>query len=96
MASFDSRKYIQHNVRIGDGLSPILAFMDALPPERTRADVMRAFEDGDYSVVHANYELGDWGAMIGFEVHRWEDNGLLNIGITSAPRRPRSTAVDAR
>ena len=67
-------KYIQHNLRIGDGLSPILAFMDALPPERTRADVVRAFEDGDYSVAHANYELGDWGPMVGFEVHRWEDD----------------------
>lgn len=77
LASFDSRKYIQHNVRIGDGLAPILAFMDALPPERTRADVVRAFEDGDYSAVHADYELGDWGPMVGFEVHRWEEDRIV-------------------
>ena len=51
--------------------------MDALPPERTRADVVRAFEDGDYSVAHANYELGDWGPMVGFEVHRWEDDRIV-------------------
>jgi predicted SnoaL-like aldol condensation-catalyzing enzyme len=77
LASFDSRRYIQHNLLIGDGLSPILAFMDALPPERTRADVVRAFEDGNYSVVYANYELGDWGPMLGFEVHRWEDDRIV-------------------
>ena len=77
LANFDSRKYIQHNVRIGDGLSPILAFMDELPPERTRAHVLRAFEDGNYSVAHASYELGDWGPMIGFEVHRWEDDRIV-------------------
>jgi len=77
LASFDSRKYIQHNVHIGDGLSPILAFMDGLPPDRTRADVVRAFEDGEYSVVHADYELGDWGPMIGFEVHRWEEERIV-------------------
>lgn len=47
LASFDSRKYIQYNLHIGDGLEPILAFMDGLPPKQTRADVVRAFEDGD-------------------------------------------------
>jgi predicted SnoaL-like aldol condensation-catalyzing enzyme len=77
LASFDSRKYIQHNLLIGDGLSPILAFMDSLPPERTRAEVVRSFEDGEYSIVHANYELGDWGPMLGFEVHRWEDDRIV-------------------
>jgi predicted SnoaL-like aldol condensation-catalyzing enzyme len=77
LASFDSRTYIQHNLLIGDGLSPILAFMDSLPPDRTRAEVVRAFEDGEYSVVHANYELGDWGPMLGFEVHRWEDDRIV-------------------
>ena len=77
LASFDSRRYIQHNVQIGDGLAPILAFMDALPPERTRSDAVRAFEDGDYSVVHADYELGDWGPMVGFEVHRWEQDRIV-------------------
>jgi len=77
IASFDSRRYIQHNVHIGDGLEPILAFMDALPPERTRANVVRLFEDGDYSIVHADYELGDWGPMVGFEVHRWENDRIV-------------------
>ena len=74
---FDSRRYIQHNVGIEDGLGPILAFMDSLPANHTKVEVCRAFEDGDFSVAHANYELGDWGNLVGFEVHRWQDDRIV-------------------
>lgn len=74
---FDSRKYIQHNVLLADGLGPILAFMDELPAGRTKVDVRRTLEDGDYSIAHADYELGDWGRMVGFEIHRWEDDRIV-------------------
>lgn len=90
IAYFDSRKYIQHNVALGDGLAPILEFMDALPADRTRVDVRRAFEDGDYSVAHAEYELGDWGRVVGFEVHRWEDDRIVEHwdNLEPPPDRP--------
>ncbi len=74
---FDSRKYIQHNVRLEDGLGPILQFMDDLPADCTKVTVCRAIEDGDYSVLHADYILGDWGLMVGFEIHRWEDDRIV-------------------
>lgn len=74
---FDSRKYIQHNVGLGDGLEPILKLMDDLPDDRTKVTVCRAIEDGDYSVLHADYLLGDWGPMVGFEIHRWEDDRIV-------------------
>jgi predicted SnoaL-like aldol condensation-catalyzing enzyme len=74
---FDSRKYIQHNVGLRDGLGPILKFMDDLPADRTKVSVCRAIEDGDYSVLHADYVLGDWGQMVGFEIHRWEDDRIV-------------------
>lgn len=74
---FDSRKYIQHNVRLEDGLGPILQFMDDLPADCTKVTVCRAIEDGDYSVLHADYILGDWGSMVGFEIHRWEDDRIV-------------------
>jgi predicted SnoaL-like aldol condensation-catalyzing enzyme len=74
---FDSRKYIQHNLGLEDGLGPILALMDALPADRTRVTPLRSFEDGDYSVAHLDYVLGDWGPMIGFEIHRWEDERIV-------------------
>lgn len=77
ISHFDSRKYIQHNLNLGDGLGPILAFMDALPADRTKVDVRRSFEDGHYSVAHADYVLGDWGPMVGFEIHRWEDERIV-------------------
>jgi predicted SnoaL-like aldol condensation-catalyzing enzyme len=97
LASFDSRKYIQHNLNIGDGLEPILAFMDGLPPKQTRADVFRAFEDRDYSVVHADYELGEWGPMVGFEVHRWENDRIVehwdNLCVTPAERNKSGRSI---
>jgi predicted SnoaL-like aldol condensation-catalyzing enzyme len=74
---FDSRKYIQHNIGLGDGLGPILQLMDDLPADRTKVTVCRAIEDGDYSVLHAEYILGDWGPMVGFEVHRWENDRVV-------------------
>lgn len=74
---FDSRRYIQHNLGLADGLGPILALMDALPANRTRVTPLRSFEDGDYSVAHLDYVLGDWGPMVGFEVHRWEDDRIV-------------------
>lgn len=77
IAYFDSRKYIQHNVNLEDGLGPILQFMDDLPSDRTKVTVCRAFEDGNYSVLHADYILGDWGSMVGFEIHRWEDDRIV-------------------
>lgn len=74
---FDSRKYIQHNVGLEDGLGPILALMDALPADRTKVVPLRSFEDGDYSVAHLDYVLGDWGPMVGFEIHRWENDRIV-------------------
>lgn len=77
LADFDSRKYVQHNLLLGDGLGPLLAFMDGLPADRTKVTVLRALEDGEYSILHAEYELGDWGPMVGFEIHRWEDDRIV-------------------
>lgn len=77
LAHFDSRKYIQHNLNLGDGFGPILQFMDSLPADRTEVDVRCSFEDGDYSVALAGYLLGDWGRLVGFEVHRWEDGKIV-------------------
>lgn len=99
IAHFDSQRYVQHNLGLADGLGPILALMDALPPDRTKVAAHRAFTDGDHSVAHLEYELGDWGPMIGFEVHRWEDDRIVehwdNLQSTpSAPNPSGRTMVD--
>jgi len=87
---FDSRKYIQHNVALEDGLGPILALMDALPAGLTTVRPLRSFEDGDYSVAHLDYVLGEWGPMIGFEVHRWEEDRIVEHwdNLQSTPAAP--------
>jgi len=77
LSHFDSRKYIQHNLMLEDGLGAIFQFMDSLPKGRTEVTVACAFEDGDYSVALAEYLLGDWGRMVGFEVHRWENGKIV-------------------
>ncbi len=77
LSFFDSRKYIQHNVPIEDGLTPILEFVDKLPRDQTSVRVCRAIEDGNFSFVHNDYRLGDWRAMAGFEVHRWENDRIV-------------------
>lgn len=90
IAHFDSRHYIQHNLGLEDGLGPILALMDALPPDRTKVTAHRAFTDGDHSVAHLEYELGDWGPMVGFEVHRWDDDRIVEHwdNLQSTPTAP--------
>lgn len=90
IAHFDSRRYVQHNLGLGDGLGPILELMDSLPPDRTTVTAHRAFTDGDHSVAHLEYELGDWGPMVGFEVHRWEDDRIVEHwdNLQSTPPAP--------
>ncbi|WP_322101925.1 hypothetical protein [Paraburkholderia sp. J41] len=77
LSFFDSRRYIQHNPVIEDGVGPILQFMDRLPAGERSVRSYRAIEDGDYSVVHNDYRLGEWGAMAAFEVHRWENDRIV-------------------
>ena len=93
ISHFDSRKYIQHNLALEDGLGPILALMDALPADRTKVTPLRSFEDGDYSVAHLDYVLGDWGPMVGFEVHRWEDDRIVEHwdNLQSTPAKPNAS-----
>ena len=73
----DSRRYIQHNLALGDGLGPLLEYFDQLPPSTSRVDPVRAFEDGDVSFAHLEYHLAGYGHVAGFEVHRWEDDRIV-------------------
>ena len=98
IASIDSRLYIQHNLNLGDGLEPLLTFIDQLDPKQVRASVVRMFEDGDYSVIHAGYVLGNWGPMVGFDVHRWKDDRIVehwdNLSSTTPPNSSGHSMTD--
>ena len=66
-------RYKQHNVNIGDGKEAIEAVHDLLPHDKVYTNVVRAFEDGDYSFVHVDYHL--FGPTVAFDIHRYE-NGI--------------------
>ena len=74
---FDSRTYIQHNLSLGDGLQPLLEFLDSIPPGSARVRPHRAFQDGQVSFAHLEYWLPSYGHVIGFEVHRWQNDRIV-------------------
>ncbi|MEM1119124.1 MAG: nuclear transport factor 2 family protein [Bacteroidota bacterium] len=67
-------KYIQHNLGVADGLAGFGAVMQNAPPQGFKANVVRAFEDGDYVFTHTEYDF--FGPKAAFDVFRFED-GLI-------------------
>jgi len=67
-------KYIQHNLGVADGLAGFGALMQNAPEGGFKADVIRAFEDGDYVFTQTKYDF--YGPKAGFDVFRFED-GLI-------------------
>ena len=89
IAYINPEKYIQHNLAVADGLDGFGAIMSNAPEGGFKAKVIRAFEDGDYVVLHSAYDF--FGPKVGFDVFRFE-NGLIvehwdNLG-PIAPANP--------
>lgn len=74
IAYINPSKYIQHNLAVGDGLEGFAAIMQHAPPQGFKAEVIRAFEDGDYVFTQTKYDF--FGPKVGFDVFRFE-NGLI-------------------
>lgn len=74
IAYINPDKYIQHNLDVADGLAGFGAVMQNAPPQGFSANVKRAFADGDYVVLHTEYDF--FGPKAGFDVFRFED-GLI-------------------
>ncbi|SNR16037.1 nuclear transport factor 2 family protein [Tenacibaculum jejuense] len=68
-------KYIQHNLAVGDGLAGFGEIMEAAPPQGFKANVVRAFEDGDFVFTHTEYDF--FGPKAGFDVFRFEDGKIV-------------------
>lgn len=66
--------YTQHNLAVADGLAGFGAVLQQLPEGSARADVQRAFTDGNYVVLHTKYNF--FGPKAGFDVFRFEE-GLI-------------------
>ena len=67
-------KYMQHNLAVGDGLAGFGEVLKMLPEGTAKAQVKRSFQDGDYVVIHTEYNF--FGPKAGFDVFRFED-GLI-------------------
>jgi addiction module HigA family antidote len=68
-------KYIQHNLGVGDGLVGFGEVMQNAPEGGFKANVIRAFEDGNYVVAHTEYEF--FGPKAAFDVFRFEDGKIV-------------------
>ncbi len=66
--------YIQHNLSAPDGLAGFGEMMKNAPPNGFKADVVRAFQDGDFVFTHTVYDF--FGPKVGFDIFRFE-NGLI-------------------
>jgi len=69
------KKYIQHNLAIGDGLAGFGAVLQQLPPQSAKVNTVRAFEDGDFVFTHTDYNF--FGPKIGFDIFRFEDGKIV-------------------
>ena len=68
-------KYIQHNLGVADGLAGFGAVMQHAPPGGFKANVIRAFEDGEYVFTHTEYDF--YGPKAGFDVFRFENGQIV-------------------
>ncbi|SOD90672.1 nuclear transport factor 2 family protein [Spirosoma fluviale] len=68
-------KYIQHNLGVGDGLAGFGDVLANAPAEGFKADVLRAFQDGEYVFLHTRYDF--FGPKAGFDVFRFEAGKIV-------------------
>ena len=68
-------KYTQHNLAVKDGLAGFGEVMQNAPEGGFSANVVRAFEDGDYVFTHTEYDF--FGPKAGFDVFRFEDGKIV-------------------
>src|SRR5258706_498873 len=70
-------KYIQHNLGVADGLAGLNALLQALPPNSTKVNTVRSFQDGNFVFTHNEYNF--FGPKIGFDIFRFEDGKIDKI-----------------
>ncbi len=68
-------KYIQHNLGVADGLEGFGEAMKMAPPQGFKANVVRAFQDGDLVFTHTEYDF--FGPKAAFDVFRFENGQIV-------------------
>lgn len=89
IAYINPKKYIQHNLGVADGLDGFGAVLQHAPEGGFKANVVRSFQDGDYTFSHTIYDF--FGPKVGFDIFRFEDGLIVehwdNLGAI-APANP--------
>lgn len=90
------QKYIQHNLAVGDGLAGFGEVVKNAPEGGFKANVIRAFQDGDYVITHTEYDF--FGPKAGFDVFRFEDGKIVehwdNLAEITPPNPSGRTQLD--
>jgi predicted SnoaL-like aldol condensation-catalyzing enzyme len=68
-------QYTQHNLDVKDGLAGFAQAMQQLPKGSAKAQVKRAFEDGNYAVTHTEYNF--FGPKVGFDIFKFENGKII-------------------
>ncbi len=70
----NSKKYIQHNLQVGDGPEGLRQLISQLP-NTTKVNTVRIFADGDFVVAQSEYDF--FGPKVGFDVFRFEGGEIV-------------------
>lgn len=89
-------KYIQHNLAVGDGLAGFGQVLANAPEGGFKAKVIRAFQDGDYVILHTEYDF--FGPKAGFDIFRFEAGKIVehwdNLAAITPPNPSGRTQLD--
>ena len=56
LATINPNKYIQHNLRVADGLAGFRQRLESLPKGAAKVNTVRAFQDGNFVFTHTEYK----------------------------------------
>jgi predicted SnoaL-like aldol condensation-catalyzing enzyme len=69
------KKYIQHNLAVGDGIEGFVAVLKLLPKDSAKVNTVRVFADGDFVFAHTDYNF--FGPKVGIDIFRFEDGKIV-------------------
>lgn len=67
--------YTQHNLAVADGMAGFAEVLQNAPEGGFKANVIRSFEDGNYTFHHTVYDF--FGPKVGFDIFRFEDGRIV-------------------
>ncbi len=94
--NMDRDGFTQHNLQCAGGVDGFERFIATLNPDPSPIRVVRALEDGQYVVTHAEGDV--YGPKVMFDVYRFEDGSIVehwdNLTEMTGPNRSGHTPVD--